>query len=107
MRASRIHRGDTKRFVIPANAGIHLRTAVRSPPWIPAFAGMTISPIPRLHASKEKGQVFAEQHILIEDDRAPRDLPVIPHSPQPILALADENVGLGLDPVAVDQKAAF
>src|SRR5260221_2029188 len=57
--------------------------------------------------SEKEGEVFAEQNILVEDDLAARDLPIPAGAPQQILALADQNVGLGLDPVAVDQEAAF
>src|SRR5439155_11466776 len=46
------------------------------------------------------------QHVLVEDDLAPRDLPLVSGPAQHVLALADQDVGLGLDPVAVDQKAA-
>src|ERR1051326_5906352 len=55
---------------------------------------------------KEERQVFAEQDILVEHDLPPRDAPAFALAPQHILALADQDVGLGLDPVAVDQKPA-
>src|SRR6516162_11595179 len=66
-------------------------------------------PLPAIAAlrSEEKCQVLGQQDILVEDDLAPRDLPALAAAPQPVLALADEEVGLGLDPVAVDQKPAF
>ena len=35
------------------------------------------------------------------------DAPIVAVLPQQVLALAHEDVGLGLDPVAVDQKAAL
>ena len=56
---------------------------------------------------EKERQVFAKQHILVEDDRPSRDLPVVADPAQRVLALTDQEVGLGLDPVAVDQKAAF
>src|SRR5579862_3844398 len=62
--------------------------------------------VPR--ASEEEGQVLAQQHVLVEDDLAPRDPPIdgAVGSPQHVFALADQDVGLGLDTVAVDQEAA-
>src|SRR6266436_4535380 len=55
---------------------------------------------------KEKGQVLTQQDILVEQDLAVGDPPIAPDAPQQVLALADQDVGLGLDPVAVDQEAA-
>src|SRR3984893_16260893 len=55
---------------------------------------------------KEKGQVLAQQDILVEQELAAGDPPLRADAPQQVLALADQDVGLGLDPVAVDQKAA-
>ena len=57
---------------------------------------------------KRRRQVLGQQHVLVEDDLAPRDPPAaVIGAAQQILALADQDVGLGRDPVAVDQEPAF
>src|SRR5215469_12446958 len=66
---------------------------------------LTASP-PHCEFLKEESQVLAQQHILVEQDLAARDLPAALDVAQQVLALADQDVGLGLHPVAVDQKAA-
>src|SRR6185312_7214261 len=82
------------------------RPSTKSGTWMPATRpGMTAtgnaaSPL------KKESQVFAQQHVLVEDDFPPRDPPAVAITPEQILALPDQQVGLGLDPVAVDQKAA-
>ena len=43
---------------------------------------------------KEKGQVLAQQDILVEQDLAVRDPPFRANASQQILALADQDVGL-------------
>src|SRR5437763_10165943 len=55
---------------------------------------------------KKERQIFAEQYVLVEQDRAPRDAPFLTLAAQHVFAFADQDVGLGLDPVAVDQEAA-
>src|SRR5580692_3546193 len=56
--------------------------------------------------SDEKRQVFRQQHVLIENNLAPRQKPARSVAPQAILAPADQDVGLGLHAVAIDQEAA-
>src|SRR4029453_12726905 len=56
--------------------------------------------------SNEERQVFRQQHVLIEDNLASRQKPARPVAPEPVLAPADQDVGLGLDAVAIDQEAA-
>src|SRR5271156_2895445 len=93
------------------SGGLGATTAAQLP-WVPAFAGMTKSSIhltaspPHCEMLKEKGQVLGQQHVLVQYDFAARDLPLAVDPPQQILALADQDVGLGLDPIAVDQKPA-
>src|SRR6266550_9481012 len=60
----------------------------------------------RCASSEEKRQVFAEQYVLVEQDRAPRDAPFLALAAKHVFALADQDVGLGLDPVAIDQETA-
>src|ERR1700736_1729256 len=79
------------------------------PKWAPAFAGGTkrgANEVPSRLALKEKGQVLGQQDVLVQDDLAARDLPLVVGTAQHILAFADEDVRLGLHPVAVDQKPA-
>src|SRR5215469_16857839 len=57
----------------------------------------------RCDTLKEEGEVFAEQHVLVEQDLAVRDLPARPGAAQQVLAFADEDVGLGLDAIPVDE----
>src|SRR5207249_11163269 len=57
--------------------------------------------------SEEEGEVLREQDALVEDDLAPGDLPVSIDLAEQILALADEDVGLRLHPVPVDEEAAL
>src|SRR5262245_42955713 len=56
--------------------------------------------------SYEKRQVFRQQHVLIENNLAPCQKPALAVAPERILAPADQDVGLGLDAVAIDQEAA-
>src|SRR5688572_4006347 len=56
--------------------------------------------------SDEERQVFRQQHVLIENNLASRQKPARPVAPELILAPADQDVGLGLDAVAIDQEAA-
>src|ERR1700730_12759586 len=77
--------------------------------WAPAFAGEPkrgANEVPSQLALQEKGQVLGQQDVLVQDDLAARDLPLAVRTAQHILAFADEDVGLGLHPVAVDQKPA-
>src|SRR2546425_1896032 len=57
--------------------------------------------------SKEERQVLREQHALVQDDPAARDPPASVHAAQQVFALADEDVGLRLDAVAVDEEPAL
>ena len=63
--------------------------AIAPPPFIAPFIAMAAT-------SDEKRQVFRQQHVLIEDNLAPRQKPARPVAPQRILAPADQDVGLGL-----------
>src|SRR5215471_13256383 len=56
--------------------------------------------------SNEERQVFRQQHVLIENNLAPCQKPALAVAPEPVLAPADQDVGLGLDAVAIDQEAA-
>src|SRR6266481_3814259 len=55
--------------------------------------------------SNKERQVFGKQDALVEDNHAPGDLPGAVHAAQHVLALADEDVGLRLDTIAVDEEA--
>src|SRR5262245_40852445 len=57
--------------------------------------------------SDEEREVLLEQHALVEGDVAPGDLPVAVHPTEQIFALADQHIGLGLHPVAVDEEPAL
>src|SRR5437899_12393023 len=56
--------------------------------------------------SEEEGEVLREQDALVEDDLAPGDLLVSIDLAEQVLALADEDVGLRLHAVPVDEEAA-
>src|SRR5258708_14389786 len=56
--------------------------------------------------SDKKRQVLGQQHALIEDNLAPRQKPARSVAPARILAFADQDIGLGLDAIAIDQEAA-
>src|SRR5205085_7001539 len=57
--------------------------------------------------SEEEREVLRQEHALIEHDAPPRELEPAVHAAQQVLALADEDIGLGLDAVAVDEKATL
>src|SRR5205823_10528709 len=57
--------------------------------------------------SEEKAEVLRQQHALVEHDLAPGDLEGAVLPAQQVLALADEDVGLRLHAVAIDQEAAL
>src|SRR5262249_24723648 len=58
-------------------------------------------------ASEEERQVLGQQHVLIEHDLPPADLPAAVDATERVLALADEDVGLRLHAVPVDQEPAL
>src|SRR6059036_3130902 len=59
------------------------------------------------NGSEEEGEVLREQDALIEDDLAPGDPPVSIDLAEQALALADEDVGLRLHAVPVDEETAL
>src|SRR5262249_49874190 len=56
---------------------------------------------------EEHGEVLGEQHALVEDDLAACDAPLTVNLAQQVLTLTDEEICLGLDAVAIDEKAAL
>jgi hypothetical protein len=56
---------------------------------------------------QEKRQVLREKDALVQDDLATGDAPAAVHPAQEILPLADQQIGLRLDAVPVDQEAAL
>src|SRR3979411_2557287 len=57
--------------------------------------------------SEEERQVLREEHALIQNDLSPRDLEGAVHPAQHVFALADEDVRLRLDAVAIDEETAL
>ena len=55
---------------------------------------------------EEEGQVLGEQDALIEEDLPGGDLEAGTLAVESVVALSNEEVGLGLSAVAVDQEAA-
>src|SRR5229473_467554 len=72
--------------------------------WIPAFAGMTgwFGGI-----LKEDADVFRQQHVLVEDQLAVRDLPFSVDASQDIPPGADVEILLGLGAAAVDDEVGI
>src|SRR5262245_64173582 len=60
---------------------------------------------PRPPLLEEKRQILDLEHVLVQDDLSPPDLPLPIDPVQDVLSLPDENVRLRLDPVSVDQEA--
>jgi hypothetical protein len=57
-------------------------------------------------ASKECREVLGEEHILLQEDFAARQPPGVRLTPPGLVAAADKEVGLGFDPVLVDDEPA-
>src|SRR5207237_9677323 len=57
--------------------------------------------------SKQEPQVLRAAPALIQNDPSPRDLEGAVNPAQQVFALADEDVGLRLDAVPVDEEAAL
>ncbi len=55
---------------------------------------------------EEHSQVLRQEHVLVEQDLAPGKQPASIVAAQQVVAAAGEQVGLGLDPVLVDDEAA-
>src|SRR5262249_60380512 len=52
--------------------------------------------------SEEHRQVLRQQDVLVEEDLPAGDLPAALESPEHVFALADQEVGLRLDAIAID-----
>src|SRR6266508_6710353 len=54
---------------------------------------------------EEKRQILDLEHVLVQDDLSPPELPLPIDAVKDILSLPDENVRFRFDPVSVDQEA--
>src|SRR5689334_15711813 len=64
--------------------------------------------IPRMNCAsgslQEEAQVLRQQHALVDDDLAARDLEAAAHSAKDVFAPAADQVGLGLETVAMHDE---
>src|SRR5262252_1545019 len=112
---ARVSRASSRRGCGSPDGGGGSSRSSLADPRQPSLPGHSIQPskrlgqlsAPRPGPLEEHGEVLGEQHALVEDDLAARDAPLTVNLAQQVLTLADEEIRLGLDAVAVDEKAAL